>query len=176
MGVGYVIIGHSERRQKYFGETNKTINDKLKAAFDSGLIPIMCVGETLEEHHRAQNVVQEQLSEGLDGITENQALKMIIAYEPVWAIGTGQTATPEEAGDMHAFIRGVIIDKYSYTTKEKMRILYGGSVKPDNISALMRDPDIDGALIGGASLKSDSFVKMIEATYNLYKDKEFIQK
>ena len=163
VGCRFVIIGHSERRA-YFSETNQTINQKVKAALQFGLIPIICVGEKLEERQNGQTfkVVEDHLKGGLDGLTPKDVLKIIIAYEPVWAIGTGQTATPDQAQEVHAFIRKLIKDTYGQDIAEAVRIQYGGSVKPGNITDLMKQPDIDGALVGGASLKVDSFVEIVK--------------
>ncbi len=160
-GCQFVILGHSERRQ-YFGETDVTVNKKMKSAYQAGLIPIVCVGETLQERegNEAFKVVERQIREGVAGLSTDQALKLVIAYEPVWAIGTGKTATPDQAQEMHAFIRGLLKD-YGPKAAESIRILYGGSVKPDNIDTLMAQPDIDGGLVGGASLKAEDFTRII---------------
>lgn len=162
VGARYVIIGHSERRQLY-AETDSMVNTKSRAAIASGLMVIMCVGESLAQRDQgnAQNVVAGQLKGGLNGLTAPDLDRIIVAYEPVWAIGTGRTATPEQAQEMHAFIRRVFADRHSIGAAESLRILYGGSVKPDNIAGLMSQPDIDGALVGGASLKADSFAKIV---------------
>ncbi|MCS6806801.1 MAG: triose-phosphate isomerase [Acidobacteriota bacterium] len=162
VGCRYVIIGHSERRQ-YYGDTNGLIRDKIRAALDAGLRPILCVGETLQQREAGQEhtVVQTQLSEGLSGLTAHDLSRMILAYEPVWAIGTGKTATPEIAQAMHRFIRRRLSEQGSETVAEQVCILYGGSVKPDNIRALMQQPDIDGALVGGASLEASSFAQIV---------------
>jgi len=172
VGCGYVIIGHSERR-KYFSETNGTVNKKIRAVIDGGLIPIMCVGETLEEreNEKTLEVVKTQVTEGLSGFDEKYLQTLIIAYEPVWAIGTGRTATPEQAQEVHAMIRGLLNELYSEELSSNARILYGGSVKPDNIESIMQEKDIDGGLIGGASLKSESFVGIIKATSEIYAKK-----
>ena len=172
VGCKYVIIGHSERR-KYFGETDETVNRKIAAAIDGGLIPIMCVGETLEEREAGKTlgVVKTQVTDGLKGFEETYLDKLVIAYEPVWAIGTGKTATPDQAQEVHAMIRGLIDQLYSESLSSEMAILYGGSVKPDNIRELMGEEDIDGGLIGGASLKSDGFVDIIKTTSQLYAEK-----
>ncbi len=165
LGSQYVIIGHSERRA-YFGETNETVNKKIKAALTHNLTPIVCVGEVLEQRENGKtfDVVKDHVSGALEGIPEADAKKIILAYEPVWAIGTGKTATPEQAQEVHAFIRGLINELYSKEAASVVRIQYGGSVKPDNAAALMAKDDIDGALVGGASLKVDSFVKIIQET------------
>ena len=161
-GCEYVIIGHSERRQ-YFGEINETVNNKVKAAHQYGLTPIVCVGETLEQREAddTENVIQDHIVNGLDGLSEEEILETIIAYEPVWAIGTGKTATPDQAQEVHAFIRRQLEDMYSSEIAQKVRIQYGGSVKPDNISDLISQPDIDGALVGGASLQAESFAQIV---------------
>jgi len=172
VGCKYVIIGHSERR-KYFGETDETVNKRIKAAIDGGLIPIFCVGETLEEREAGKtlDVVKTQVTGGLKGFDEAYISSLVIAYEPVWAIGTGKTATPDQAQEVHAMIRELLKDMYSESLSNSMRILYGGSVKPDNIEDLMREEDIDGGLIGGASVKTDSFVDIIKKTSQLYAEK-----
>jgi triosephosphate isomerase (TIM) len=162
VGCTYVIVGHSERRQHYF-ETDTMVSRKAQAALASDLIVIMCVGETLAQRDQgnAERVVSGQLSGGLSGLTASDLARIIIAYEPVWAIGTGRTASPEQAQEMHAFIRRVFAEKYSETVAAAVRILYGGSVKPDNIAGLMKQADIDGALVGGASLKAESFAQIV---------------
>ena len=161
-GCEYVIIGHSERRQ-YFGEINETVNSKVKAAHQYGLIPILCVGETLEQREagNTEDVVQDHVVNGLAELSEEDILATIIAYEPVWAIGTGKTATPDQAQEVHAFIRKELEDMYSSEIAENVRIQYGGSVKPDNISDLIVQPDVDGALVGGASLQAESFAQIV---------------
>ncbi len=161
-GARYVIVGHSERRQLYF-ETDSMIQRKCEAALAANLMVILCVGESLEQREQgtAENVVSGQLNGGLGGLTASDLDRIIIAYEPVWAIGTGRTATPEQAQEMHAFIRRVFADRYSKQAADAVRILYGGSVKPDNIAGLMSQKDIDGALVGGASLKADSFAQIV---------------
>jgi triosephosphate isomerase len=160
-GCGMVIIGHSERRQ-YSGETDRTVDRRVRAVLNSKLQPIICIGETLAEreagaHH---NVVRQQLAGGLDGLTGQSLLRIILAYEPVWAIGTGRTASPETAQEMHGSIRSWLSEKFGEKAQQ-VRILYGGSVKPDNIDDLMRQPDIDGALVGGACLEAESFLRII---------------
>jgi len=162
VGASYVIVGHSERRQLY-AETDAQVNRKVQAGLAAGLIVIMCVGETLEQREAgsAQNVVSTQLTGGLGGLTASDLDRIIVAYEPVWAIGTGRTATPEQAQEMHAFIRRVFADRHSTDAARALRILYGGSVKPDNIAGLMAQADIDGALVGGASLQADSFAQIV---------------
>ena len=165
VGCDYVTIGHSERR-KYFGETDETVNRRIKAVLDNGLVPIVCVGETLEEREesRTMEVVQAQITGALKGFTEEDIDSMVIAYEPVWAIGTGKTATPAQAQEVHAMIRGLLKEMYSSSLSDGKRILYGGSVKPDNVEELMKEKDIDGGLIGGASLKADSFAALVQKT------------
>jgi triosephosphate isomerase len=155
-GCSHVIIGHSERRQ-YFGETDETVNKKTKAAIAAGLTAIVCVGETLKEREDGimNDVLKRQITKGLEGLSSFQAI--IVAYEPVWAIGTGKTASDEQAQDAHKYIRQVIKETFGSAPAESTRILYGGSVKPENVKGLMTQPDIDGALVGGASLKADSF-------------------
>ncbi len=163
IGCSHVIIGHSERRQ-YFGETDESVNKKLKAAFQCHLTPILCVGETLEERetNKTMSVIERQVRAGLSGITRADARSLVIAYEPVWAIGTGKTATPEQAEEVHKKIREMSVDIYGNDLAEGLRIQYGGSVKPDNTKELMGKPDIDGALVGGASLKAESFIAIIK--------------
>jgi triosephosphate isomerase len=162
VGCKHVIIGHSERRQ-YFGETDETVNRRLKAALSGGLEPILCVGEVLEERKAGLTgeVVDRQARQALAGISPNEMERLVIAYEPVWAIGTGETATPDQAQEVHAKIRGLIRDLYDEAVAQELRIQYGGSVKPDNVRALMGQPDVDGALVGGASLKADSFLGIV---------------
>jgi triosephosphate isomerase len=161
-GCAYVIIGHSERRQDH-GETDESVNRKLKAALAAGLKPIVCVGETLTEREagKTQEVLERQFRGGFAGLTAAEFSRIIIAYEPVWAIGTGRTATPEMAEESHRFVRGLIRQQFGDDIAVGSRILYGGSVKPDNISGLMAQEDIDGALVGGASLKADSFSAIV---------------
>jgi len=158
----YVILGHSERRE-YFGETDTFINEKVLAALESSLKPILCVGETLAQREAGETmtVVETQLAEGLKGVEADAADSLIIAYEPVWAIGTGKTATPEMAQEVHQFIRTQLTEIFDAAAAAKIRILYGGSMKPENASALMDQPDIDGGLIGGASLKAKSFAELV---------------
>ena len=162
VGAKYVIVGHSERRQ-YYAETDEMVNRKTRAGLQSGLTVIMCVGETLDQREQgsAETVVSTQLNGGLSGLTASDLDRIIVAYEPVWAIGTGRTATPEQAQEMHAFIRRVFAERHSQPAGDALRILYGGSVKPDNIAGLMQKPDIDGALVGGASLKAESFAQIV---------------
>ncbi len=161
-GATYCIVGHSERRQ-FYCETDSVVSRKTVAALSAGLTAIVCVGEMLDQREsgNAENVVRTQLTGGLDGLTASDLQRIIVAYEPVWAIGTGRTATPEQAQEMHAFIRLVFREQHSAEAADALRILYGGSVKPDNISGLMRQEDIDGALVGGASLKADSFAQIV---------------
>ena len=162
VGAKYVIIGHSERRQ-FYCDTDEMVNKKVHAALKSGLMVIMCVGETLDQREQgsAETVVSTQLNGGLTGLTASDLDRIIVAYEPVWAIGTGRTATPEQAQEMHAFIRRVFAERHSQAAGDALRILYGGSVKPDNIEGLMKQADIDGALVGGASLKAESFAEIV---------------
>ncbi len=159
----YVILGHSERRS-YFGETDEIVNKKTKAALAANLIPIVCVGETLEERKAEQHksVVKTQLEGSLAGIEIADLKRVIIAYEPVWAIGTGEVATPEQAQEMHAFIRGVMADIADAEVAENVRIQYGGSMKPSNAKELLAQPDIDGGLIGGAALEARTFVELVQ--------------
>ena len=163
LGVTYAIIGHSERRQ-YFGETDETVNKRAKAALAAGLIPIVCVGETLSERDGGQMeaVVVRQTTLGLADLGED-LVKVVVAYEPVWAIGTGRTATPAQAQEVHALIRRTLADISCGDVANKMRIQYGGSMKPENAKELMSQPDIDGGLIGGAALKADSFAAIVKA-------------
>jgi len=163
VGCEYVIIGHSERRA-YFSETNETVNKKVKAAHEYSLKPIMCVGETLDERESGitEDVIKDHVVNGLAGLTEAQMLDTVLAYEPVWAIGTGKTATPDQAQEVHKFIRERLTEMFSSTVAEKVRIQYGGSVKPSNVVDLMDQPDIDGGLIGGASLDADSFTQIVK--------------
>jgi triosephosphate isomerase len=160
-GSRYAIIGHSERRQ-YFAETDDSVNRKVKAALASGLV---CVGETLAEREAGKTfeVAGRQLRAGLDGIAAEESGKVVVAYEPVWAIGTGKTATPGQAQEVHAFLRGILKELWG-SGGEAVRILYGGSVKPENIAELMAQADIDGALVGGASLKADAFARIVKFT------------
>jgi triosephosphate isomerase len=163
-GVSHVIIGHSERRHVFL-ETDGFVNKKMTAALKHRLVPIMCVGETLQEHEagKALEVVMRQAETGLSGIPAEAAATVVIAYEPVWAIGTGKTATPEQAQLVHGSIREFLDDLWGKTAAAETRILYGGSVTPENIDSLMAKPDIDGALVGGASLKADSCAKIFRA-------------
>jgi triosephosphate isomerase len=165
LGCKYVIIGHSERRQ-YFGETDETVNKKVKQAFKKGLLPILCVGETLTEREagKLMEIISRQVTGGLKDITAEDVKKVVIAYEPVWAIGTGKTATPEQANEVHALIREKVKSLYTSDIAGGLRIQYGGSVTPENVSSLMAKPDIDGALVGGASLKPESFAALVNFT------------
>jgi triosephosphate isomerase len=162
-GCDYVIIGHSERRQ-HFAESDESVNRKLTQAMRTSLLPIVCIGETLEEREagEVEEVVLGQLSRAVAGLTENEVSRMILAYEPVWAIGTGKTATPEVAEEVHALIRKWLAQTFSDEVSSRIRILYGGSVKPSNIEELMAQPDIDGALVGGASLDAHSFARIVK--------------
>ncbi len=162
VGCSHVILGHSERRH-IFHEDNDTVNKKVLQALRKGLIPILCVGELLEEREagKTEDIVKSQVVGGLRDVSMDDMRVLVIAYEPVWAIGTGKTATPEDADGVHGFIRKTIADLYSVQTAEGLRILYGGSVKPDNVDGLMAKNNIDGALVGGASLKPDSFLRIV---------------
>jgi triosephosphate isomerase len=162
-GCRYCIIGHSERRQ-YFAETDETVNKKIKAAIKAGLQPILCVGETEKERESGQtlSILDKQIKKGLEGLVLEQLDLLIIAYEPVWAIGTGKTATDDQAQEVHQFIRSLVKNNFGQALSDSIRILYGGSVKPDNITSLMAMPDIDGALVGGASLSAESFRKIVK--------------
>jgi len=162
MGLKYCIIGHSERRQ-YHGETDESVNQRLFKLLESGITPIVCIGETLEQRDagETENVVISQLSGGLTGLKLDSGNEIIIAYEPVWAIGTGRTATPQQAQEVHALIRNWLKDNYGENVSENLSVLYGGSVKPDNIKELLECDDIDGGLIGGASLKETDFLAMV---------------
>ncbi len=162
VGCSHVIIGHSERRQ-YFSETDETVNKKIKSAINGGLTVIFCIGETLSERETGETfeVLKKQISGGLCGISRKDLVHVIIAYEPVWAIGTGKTASEDQAQEAHLFIREMISRFFDHDASVNIRILYGGSVKPENIKGLMSRPDIDGALVGGASLKAQSFASII---------------
>jgi len=167
-GAEYVIVGHSERR-RLCGETDVMVNRKLIAAIAADLTPIVCVGETLEEREgsRTFTVIDRQLKDGLDGTTPEQVADLVIAYEPVWAIGTGRNATAAQAQEVHAHIRGRLRQWFGADTAERCRILYGGSVKPDNIAELTREADVDGALVGGASLKATDFIPIVAAAASM---------
>lgn len=162
MGCRYVILGHSERRQ-YFGETDAWINKKIQAALKAGLVPIACVGETLAEREANQtlSVIARQVKSALAGVPSSDTQKVVLAYEPVWAIGTGRTATPAQAQEVHLAIRDILKDEYGSQTSLSVRILYGGSIKPENIAELMKCDDVDGGLVGGASLQVDSFLRIV---------------
>jgi len=162
VGVSAVILGHSERRH-VMGETNEMVNKKLKAALAAGLLPILCIGELLEERNMGvtREVVERQISKGFEGVGPEDVARTVIAYEPVWAIGTGKTATPRQAEEVHHYVRKLITQKSGEAVGQGIRILYGGSVSPDNVKELMAEEDIDGALVGGASLKVDSFLKIV---------------
>ncbi len=162
LAIDYVVIGHSERRQ-YFNETDETVNKKILEALQFEIAPIMCVGETLEQREagEAQSVVENQIRKGLAAVSEADIAKVVIAYEPIWAIGTGKTASAEDANEMIAHIRNIVKDLYDDEKSELVRIQYGGSVKPANVEQIMNQSDIDGALVGGASLKSEDFIQLI---------------
>lgn len=164
-GCRYVIAGHSERRQ-LFGETAENVNRKVQAVLSHGMIPVMCVGETLAEREAGitEKVVRAQTGTGLEGLTPEQVAAVVVAYEPVWAIGTGRNASEEDAQQVAGYIRGLVREWYGNTTAERLHILYGGSVKPENTAGLTARPDIDGALVGGASLKVASFAEIIKAS------------
>ncbi len=164
LGCAYVLCGHSERRH-VIGETDDLINRKVHAAISGGLLPILCVGELIEERKasKTQSVVTRQLKKGLAGLASEKVEAVTIAYEPVWAIGTGLTATPQQAQEVHAFIRNLLAEMYSGELADGIRIQYGGSVKPDNAAELMAQKDIDGLLVGGASLKAEDFLAIIKA-------------
>ena len=162
VGCSHVILGHSERRQ-HFGETDEGVAKKTRVALDNGLAPISCVGETFDEREsgKTTDVVGRQVDAILKALSADEAAKIVIAYEPIWAIGTGKVATPEQAQEVHAFIRTRVAAIHGQGVADGLRILYGGSVKPDNVKGLMALPDVDGALVGGASLKADSFLKLV---------------
>lgn len=163
-GVTHVILGHSERRH-IFGETNELINKKVRAALRHRLIPVLCIGETRMEHEQGKAIetVLGQLEDGLDGVSSEELGRMVLAYEPVWAIGTGHNATPEQAGTIHGALREIVQERWGKETAAELRILYGGSVSADNVDSLVSKSDIDGALVGGASLKADSFARIVRA-------------
>lgn len=167
-GARYVIIGHSERRQ-YFGETNETVNKKINSALESGLKAIVCVGEVLEERESGttEKVIETQIGGALKGLSKENMANIIIAYEPVWAIGTGKTATPDQAQEVHKQIRSLVSEQFGNSVGEAVRIQYGGSVKAENADELLCQPDIDGALVGGACLKADSFMPIIQSAEKL---------
>jgi triosephosphate isomerase len=164
LGCRFVILGHSERRQ-HFGETDRTVHEKLQAVLGAGLTPIVCVGETLHEREagRTEEVVDRQLGGALDGLPGAEVARLVLAYEPVWAIGTGRTATPEQAEAVHRRIRVGLSERFGEEVALATRILYGGSVKPENAAELFRQPNIDGGLIGGASLVAAGFLEIVEA-------------
>jgi triosephosphate isomerase len=172
-GCEYVVIGHSERRQ-YFDETDDTVNKKLKAALAHQLIPIMCIGESLEERKKGETIdkIEHQINSGLEGIFKDDMSRTIMAYEPIWAIGTGLTATPDQAEEVHSFIRNQLEENYGNETASCVIILYGGSVKPDNTYSLIKEKNINGALVGGASLSADSFIQIAKEAVKAYKEKK----
>ena len=169
VGCDYVIIGHSERRQ-YFSETNENVNRKAKAAHTHGLIPIICAGESLEEREAGKTgaVVKDHVLNGIVGLSADQITSTVIAYEPVWAIGTGHNATPDQAQEVHALIRSLLSEIYSPDVASQVRIQYGGSVKPDNAAALIAQPDVDGALVGTASWEAESFAQIVKVVCDAY--------
>ncbi|MFC2157429.1 triose-phosphate isomerase [Acidobacteriota bacterium] len=173
IGCTYVVIGHSERRQ-LFGETDETVNMKIKTALTQGLYPILCVGETIEEREAGSTIskVESQIVKGMAGLEKSQAERVILAYEPIWAIGTGLTATPDQAQEVHSFIRNMLTKIYGNETASCAIILYGGSVKPDNAFVLLKEKDINGALVGGASLKPESFIDITKESIRAYKEKK----
>ena len=162
-GCSHVILGHSERRQ-FFGETDATVNRRVKAALEAALSPIVCVGETQEQRESGitEDVVKTQVTGSLDGLSSEEVAKLVVAYEPVWAIGTGLTATPEQAEDVHALIRAVLAEGFGQEVADGVRLQYGGSVKPDNAAVLFSQPNIDGGLIGGAALDAESFAAVVK--------------
>lgn len=162
-GCRYVIIGHSERRQ-FFGETDGSVNKKITAAIDAGLIPVMCIGESENEREAGQtfSVLDKQVKKGLEGCFADNLKTLVIAYEPIWAIGTGKSATSDQAQEVHQYLRSLLAKTFDPAFAQSIRILYGGSVKPENVAELMGMPDIDGALVGGASLKADVFSKIVQ--------------
>jgi len=172
-GCQYAVIGHSERRQ-HFGETNETVNKKIKAALSHELAPIMCIGESLDEREKGKTIekVEDQMNDGLEGLGKDEMGRLIIAYEPIWAIGTGLTATPSQAEEIHIFIREKLAEKYGNETASCAIILYGGSVKPANTYELLKENNINGALVGGASLEADSFIQIAKEAIRAYKEKK----
>ncbi len=172
-GCQYVTIGHSERRQ-YFGETNETVNKKIKAALAHELTPIMCIGESLEEREKGNTMdkVENQINSGLEGLGKDEIRRIVIAYEPIWAIGTGVTATPSQAEEVHSFIREKLTEKYGNEIASYAIILYGGSVKPANTYSILKENNINGALVGGASLEADSFIQITKEAIKAYKEKK----
>lgn len=171
-GCTFVVIGHSERRH-YFGETDETVNKKIKATLAQGLVPIMCIGESLDEREKGETIqkVGTQITEGLDDLETAEIRQIIIAYEPIWAIGTGLTATPEQAQEVHSFIREKLAEKHGNDAASYAIILYGGSVKPENTLSLLREKDINGALVGGASLTAESFAEIAKEAIKAYEEK-----
>jgi triosephosphate isomerase len=163
LGCAYCIVGHSERRQ-LFGDTDEAVNRRVRALLDVGVQPILCIGETLAQREAGDTfqVVETQLRQGLSGVPAADLARVVVAYEPVWAIGTGRNATPEQAEEVHRFLRECLARWYGSATADAIRILYGGSVKPANIDELMAQPDIDGALVGGASLEAESFARLVK--------------
>ncbi len=172
-GCQYVTIGHSERRQ-YFGETNETVNKKIKAALAHELTPIMCIGESLKEREKGNTMdkVETQVNSGLEGLGKDEISRIVIAYEPIWAIGTGETATPSQAEEVHSFIRKKLTEKYGNEIASYAIILYGGSVKPANTYSILKENNINGALVGGASLEADSFIQITKEAIKAYKEKK----
>ena len=172
-GCQYVTIGHSERRQ-YFGETNETVNKKIKAALAHELTPIMCIGESLQEREKGNTMdkVETQINSGLEGLGKDEIRRIVIAYEPIWAIGTGVTATPSQAEEVHSFIREKLTEKYGNEIASYAIILYGGSVKPANTYSILKENNINGALVGGASLEADSFIQITKEAIKAYKEKK----
>jgi triosephosphate isomerase len=169
-GCKFVIVGHSERRL-YLGETNETVNKKLKASLKNELTPIFCIGETLDEREKGKTfeILDNQINNGLLDLSENEVLKIIFAYEPVWAIGTGRTAIPQQAQEAQKYIRDLLKKMYNLEVADRVRIQYGGSVRPENITELMKEPDIDGALVGGASLEVNSFSSIVKKACEVVK-------
>ncbi len=172
-GCQYVTIGHSERRQ-YFGETNETVNKKIKATLAHELTPIMCIGESLKEREKGNTMdkVETQIHSGLEGLGKDEIRHIVIAYEPIWAIGTGLTATPSQAEEVHSFIRKKLTEKYGNEIASYTIILYGGSVKPANTYSILKENNINGALVGGASLEADSFIQITKEAIKAYKEKK----
>lgn len=172
-GCQFVVIGHSERRQN-FGETDETVNKRIKAALAHGLIPIMCIGESLDERKKGETIkkVETQITEGLKELAFEEISKIIIAYEPIWAIGTGLTATPDQAEEVHSFIREKLEERYRNEISNYAIIIYGGSVKPSNTFSLLKEKNINGALVGGASLEANSFIQIAEEGIKAYKEKK----
>ncbi len=170
-GCQYIVIGHSERRQ-YFGETDETVNKKIKTALSHDLIPIMCIGESLDEREKEKTMekIESQIIGGLEGMGQEEMRRIIIAYEPIWAIGTGLTATPFQAEEVHGFIRDKLVEKYGNESASCAIILYGGSVKPANTYELLKEKNINGALVGGASLEADSFIQIAKEAIRAYKE------